>query len=316
MPGKLHIADPPPISWGAPVFDKQDTKARSLAVHVDGPDDLSKSLYFRNSDSGSQWNHGHTILDYQSDYTVAFWVRFDSLPGEGGYYHLFDVGDYGNELNRDTLNVNTSSGSTYFRVVRRRAGSGSGTNGTNAVSANQWYYVVLVGDASTDLKVYIDGSATAEATTTLAGTGGTAENAMMLGCYMGTSGDTILNDAQAIPGRLSSMKIWSAALTSAEFAQEMETVRPQRTSNIWGWYPWGGQSVWYDTSGNGRHWIGHKQGGGEFQQAPGPPISWTAMNPLWTMEEAGATLFFPISDDWTGSDFDLWDSTIWVTSKS
>lgn len=66
------------------------------------------------------------------------------------------------------------------------------------------------------------------------------------------------------------IKIWDAVLTSAEFWQEMHSIRPQRTANLHLWTPLWTASDANDYSGNGRNWTVT----GSPTTEDGPPVSW------------------------------------------
>lgn len=119
--------------------------------------------------------------------------------------------------------------------------------------------------------------------------GGGADNAARLRGYVdgiervlsftGTIPATISTNAIALEvGRLSTdyfdctighFRMWSAALTAAEMAQEMNTFRPARTANLFLWSPYDDGTSARDYSGSGNH--GTVTEAVQFQ---GPPVSY------------------------------------------
>ena len=70
-------------------------------------------------------------------------------------------------------------------------------------------------------------------------------------------------------GRVSHIKLWLAALTAAEVAQEFNSYRPVRTANLSLWAPYDDGTSARDYSGAGNH--GTVTGA---LQVPGPPVSY------------------------------------------
>jgi len=77
------------------------------------------------------------------------------------------------------------------------------------------------------------------------------------------------NDSADLDGWLAHLKIWTAALTAAEVAQEMNSYRPVRTANLVVWSPLDDGVSARDYSGNGNH--GTVTGA---VQIAGPPVSY------------------------------------------
>ena len=78
--------------------------------------------------------------------------------------------------------------------------------------------------------------------------------------------------AESWNGCTCAIKIWGAALTLAEIAQEVRTIRPQRSADLNAWYPCfpGATERLADYSGNGRNWTA----GGTLADEDPPPVSW------------------------------------------
>jgi hypothetical protein len=73
-------------------------------------------------------------------------------------------------------------------------------------------------------------------------------------------------------GRMAGAKLWSAALTQAEFEREMWSLRPQRMANLHSWLPWVGGASGVDYSGSGNTWTA----AGSPTSGDGPPVGWGA----------------------------------------
>lgn len=71
-------------------------------------------------------------------------------------------------------------------------------------------------------------------------------------------------------GRIAAVKVWDAALSTAEVAQERWTIVPKRMANINLWSPL--FLTGKDLSGNGRDWTEN----GALTWEDGPPIGWGA----------------------------------------
>lgn len=158
-------------------------------------------------------------------------------------------------------------------------------------SGNMW--MGLTGDG-TQLEIY-NGSSVDAGTTLTVGTwyhvaltwsSGSTQYGYLNGVEdMYLTGSTSLNDttiligydnwSQQFNGRIAAIKMWRAAqLTEAEIAQEMNTILPVRTDNLYGWwpcFPGSGERV-RDYSGNGRNWTEN----GTLSDEDPPPVSWGA----------------------------------------
>ncbi|HAM56723.1 MAG TPA: hypothetical protein DCQ64_15530 [Candidatus Rokubacteria bacterium] len=134
-------------------------------------------------------------------------------------------------------------------------------------SAGVWVHLAIVydggGAANADrLKLYVNGVAQ---TVTFSGT---------IPASIGSSADTVTigtdgANAWDLDGVLAHLKVWTAALTAAEVAQEMESARPARTANLVQWSPLDDGVSAKDYSGSGNH--GTVTGA---VQIAGPPVSY------------------------------------------
>jgi hypothetical protein len=164
----------------------------------------------------------------------------------------------------DVDQLRTTSDGVTLETRIQTSGGGTQVSGS-ALTVGTWYHIAVVRESTTSLKVYINGAL--DITNTRNVGSRTAITRMEIGAY--TTGNTN-------PGniRVAYQKAWSAALTAAEVAQEMYTVRPRRLSNLYGWWPGrpGSGERAKDYSGNGRDWT---EGGTLTDEDP-PPIPWGA----------------------------------------
>lgn len=88
-------------------------------------------------------------------------------------------------------------------------------------------------------------------------------------------------------GRLAAVKVWDAALSTAEIERERWTIRPQRMANLHIWSPLFLNST--DFSGNGRNWTE----GGTLAWEDGPPISWGSILQTPGFSAAATQIWLP-----------------------
>lgn len=153
-----------------------------------------------------------------------------------------------------------------------------GPNGTTLSTAT-WYHAALVcdGTGGGNLRAYLNGVLDSTHD------GGTEPAAQAL--YVGNNlfGDWL-------SGRVAAIKLYSAALTAAEIAQEMRTIVPRRTANLNSWYPCfpGASERLMDYSGNGYTWTAN----GTVSDEDPPPVSWGGKFPdVLVPPPAGGTTY-------------------------
>lgn len=163
--------------------------------------------------------------------------------------------------------------------------------GTNSSSP---YYSILTDGSGTDLYVYNSSGLTTTGTSltvgtwvhaalTVAGTGAGQvafiRNGVATSTHAGsatpTAGIIVIgstpSDNDWLNGCVAAVKIYSAVLTAAEIAKEMQQYLPVRTANLNGFYPMLSTSDdEVDFSGNGNNWTI----GGTLATEDGPPIPW------------------------------------------
>jgi len=135
-----------------------------------------------------------------------------------------------------------------------------GSTGAN-VSVNTWYHVAWVRRAAADNELFLNGVNVVDGFTMNAPSGNLAVGTWIPGDYSYSPG-----------WRVAGIKIWSAALSAAEVAQEMHVIQPRRTADLYGWWPCfpGATERITDYSGNGRNWSTT----GTLSDEDPPPVSW------------------------------------------
>jgi hypothetical protein len=148
--------------------------------------------------------------------------------------------------------------------VRSIVGGTAVASGTASVDYAAWQHLAMVRTDSSNVYLYKDGS---QSTASNQAVGGRSA-AIQLDVGNGRAGTTPLN------GRLYAIKAWTAALTTAEIALEMRSVRPVRLANLWGWWPArpGATERLIEYSGNGRSWTEV----GTLSDEDPPPVWWGA----------------------------------------
>lgn len=141
--------------------------------------------------------------------------------------------------------------------------------GTN-LSTGTWYHLAYTSDGDSTgngFAVYLNG---------VVDISNGARSAAASGSTM-----FLANDAydEWLYGRMAHVKVWNAALSAAEIAQEVYTIRPQRLANLWSWLPIieTGTARSNEWSGSGNTWTV----GGSVVDEDGPPLAWGAAP--WTV---------------------------------
>lgn len=174
------------------------------------------------------------LWNYNSAYTWMGWVYVVSKSGAGyeNIYIRHGGGSQGEQLY-------LSSGGTW--AIYCANVSHSDVNGSTP-STGTWYHVAVVRDSATSLKLYVNGSATADITNTQSVTGRTdttpkyelGVNSYGEWCNM----------------RLAFARLWTSALTNAEINTEMAATVAAKASE---WGDWPLQTDDDDDSGSARN---------------------------------------------------------------
>lgn len=153
-----------------------------------------------------------------------------------------------------TVRLSSADGTTL--QVANQSTSASGTS----LATGTWYHIAYTRNGATHI-VYLNG---AQDSTISSNNALTPANILLLS-----------NTANPLNGRVAAVKLWSGvALSAAEIANEMRTIRPQRLDSLHGWWPCfpGAGERARDYSGNGRNWTE----GGTLTDEDGPPLPWGA----------------------------------------
>lgn len=214
-----------------------------MAIFLDGVDDTL--------------SHGDiSAFDTPTNLSYMFWGYHTSTLGNGAQHEILDKGASQFYCYVRTANANN--------IAAGVSGASERATGADVWPNNTWVHVALTYDsaAGTRLVIYVDGVSQA-----LTGTDPTFGDgaASGLGFSMGAA-------LTRVAFTVAHFKAWSATLTGAEVLQEMNCVRPYRTSNLLVWSPYDDDTSTKDYSGSGNHGTV----GGGAAAAAGPPISFGA----------------------------------------
>jgi hypothetical protein len=160
------------------------------------------------------------LLDYNANYTVCLWTYVTDLVTDYWPCMMTDAG----VTNYDLLGWSQSV--DKFQVSAAIGGSGGAGVLSGACLANTWYHIAMVRESISIQRLVVNGSDIGTSSKDV--TGRTAHTKMIFGRDSGTA-----NNA-----RIAHIKIWTAALSAAELANEMRTIRPlHQLNNLWAWYP-------------------------------------------------------------------------------
>lgn len=195
------------------------------------------------------------IIDYNANYTFAFWIIFNQLTTFDSMVGISD----GSSNNRDLLLLDTTAGTTL--ATRVNVGGAQTTQaGSTTLSTGVWYYVALVRDAQNALKVYLNGNL--EGTNTRSTSGRAASSQMRFGVDQGAG--------NPINASLAHMKAWSTAMTVAQLTNERMLIRPVWSASIYGWWPILLTNRGVDFSGQAHDWTEN----GTIGDVANPNITW------------------------------------------
>ena len=177
-------------------------------------------------------------IQSSATWTIGVWVYSDWTSSGADY--LFD----GREGGLDGFSLYTTNGTTWTYYDN----NGGATTGSNFVT-NDWYYLTIVRDGSSSVKVYKDGSLTDTLT-------GRATSYDVTGpFYIGARFTTLEN----YQGNAANFSIWNRALSSDEINSVMwksyEALSGAESNGLQAWYSLddiSGSSV-PDSSGNGNN---------------------------------------------------------------
>jgi len=228
------------------------------------------------------------LLDYNAAYTWMAWVY---LVSDLNAVSTFWCANNDTANNRDW--VKTDIDGTTLELIATIGGTGTAVPGTN-LSVATWYHIAVVRESATSLKAYLNG--VLDITNTRDVTGRTAATRMEHGAFRSTN-------ANPSDSRVDRIKAWSAALTLEEVQAERWLIRPQRTANLYGFWPTfpGATERMLDYSGNGRAWT---EAGTLTDEDPAP-VDWGAQSPRIILPAAVAATNFLRHPGMTGGMADM-----------
>ena len=209
-------------------------------------------------------DHGDiAAMDGASALTIMAWINPDTFSANDAMF-----GRNADASNYWVLQQGSTADDVMFQIVTAAAGR-IGETTSNLISTGAWHHVTVVYDGSlagdARVAIYVDGAAQ---TLTYSGAGSFPAT---LGSY------TVPFETGGLTGglfadiKLSHLKVWTAALSAAEIAQEVHSFRPARTTNLIVSSPYDDGTSARDYSGQGNH--GTVSGA---LQVTGPPVSYGA----------------------------------------
>lgn len=217
------------------------------------------------------------LLDYNAAYTRIAWVYVvTDLAAISTFWSAND----NSVSNFDNVRISAARVLESRVVVGGSATSAAGST----LATGTWYHIASVRESVAILKIYLDGAL--DSTNTRDITGRTAATRLECGAYTGAN--TNRPDA-----RIDRIKVWTAALTIDEIQAEMHSIRPQRTADLYGFWPTftGATERARDYSGSGRNWT---ESGTLTDEDPAP-ASWGAQGTRLIVPEAVAAVGQPMA---------------------
>ena len=200
------------------------------------------------------------VLSFDANYTVMAWVYVVTHSGSGNGACVVSIDDQTDDV--DEFYLDAPDGTNLrLGIVTLQGGSAAGSTATATFTAGSWQHVCIVRSANNLRTGYRNG--TSEVTHSNSRSGRTAPTAISIGSVL---------DSDLLNGRIACIKIWTGALSVAEIQQEIGTVRPVRTANLWAWLPGFLHTDTADYSGNGYNFTAV----GTLATEDGPPVSWGA----------------------------------------
>lgn len=196
------------------------------------------------------------LLNYNAAYTVMAWVRtpadYTSITAS---FICLNTDAYNNQ---DRIYGNAG----YTRMFSRTTSSAESS--AILLANSTWYHITMLRTDATNGSLWIDG--VEKAFTTPDVSARTAVTRFEFGGE--TSGDW-----DPLGGRVAAIKAWSAALSEAEIAAEVDYYTPIRTANNYAYWPCyaGAVERLRDYSANVRHWT---EGGTLTDEDDPPDLLW------------------------------------------
>lgn len=198
-----------------------------------------------------------SLPSYDSNYTILLWTRFASHAGNGTYSTIWTLNRDSADDAIDALFLKGLGASSSRFAIYAQSNSATFVEANEATdrSTATWYCVALVRSAANLRTLYVgslNSMLASAATLTSSYSGRSAPTRMELGGF-GSSNADPYSDAG---GRISNVKIWSAALTLDELRAEQHTYRPVRLADLHLWSPLdeGSTGRTRDWGPNGYNW--------------------------------------------------------------
>jgi hypothetical protein len=203
--------------------------------------------------SGDRLSRTTTVMNHNAAYTMCGWIN------------LVSAGSIRNPMGLTASTSIDAIGLTTTPRFARTVGGTASAFGPNPAATATWYFIAIRRNSTTSFQAFVDTTASAVSATDVSARAATD---LM---FLANRTDQTVNWIMA------GIKAWDAALTDAELAEEMLTIRPKRFDNLWAYWPlWDAADV-FDYSGNGRNWTIN----GSLTTADGPPVGWGAR--YWMM---------------------------------
>lgn len=199
-----------------------------MSIRVDGTDELRIT----------------TSLPSPINFTICMWFWYPSVIGAGNWQGLWE------------LTHNTGQNNHFYAEWGNEAsqidvwGDDSLPVAGLATTAATWHFYAAVMNSSENATQYI---AAATAATISSASGACGHNVTAPALLR--LSETIYG-GEDFDGRYAAVKVWEAELTADEIARERWSIKPQRTANLYGWWPMfpGSTERLRDYSGNGHNW--------------------------------------------------------------
>jgi hypothetical protein len=183
-------------------------------------------------------------LDYNADYTVCGWVKFNQLLATGTVLMLFGV----DQQNTDTVYLSASLPRLVIFEIDNGVTTINGAGGAATLQLGVWYFVALVRSGNV-LRLYRGTPASIAQDGSAAGTGspGTRTQAAT-GLRMGSN--QVLTESES--AEHGGWRAYTRALTAAELQLEAGESLANSLASLWADWPLSNKDRLVDRSGNGR----------------------------------------------------------------
>lgn len=185
-------------------------------------------------------------------FTVCFWIYFVADRAAASIFFLDS-----NIAGTDGVALSSPISGAALRLEITTFVGGVPTENTGSLlSTATWYHMALTRNGNS-FKAYLNGNLDVSVTTSLSFT------CEVIQWSTSTSGFWY-------NGRIQAAKFWTAELSQSDIRQEMWSQTPQRTNNLWGWWPMLSVTDLVDYSANGRDLTA----GNSPTSESGPPVAW------------------------------------------